>query len=118
MNLAQLGFVDAVAFERSFTAAAAKCHVTQPTLSNGIRQLEEELGGRLFERTTRSVRLTELGQHLLPYVREVLNAQKMLVSQTKTFLHPMQRLIRAGTSPLMNSCSASCSAVWPSACRD
>lgn len=103
VNLAQLSFVDAVASEHSFTAAAAKCHVTQPTLSNGIRQLEEELGGRLFERTTRSVRLTELGQHLLPYVREVLNAQKMLLSQTKTFLHPTQHLIRVGTSPLMNS---------------
>lgn len=103
MNLAQLSFVDAVASERSFTAAAEKCHVTQPTLSGGIRQLEEELGGRLFERTTRSVRITELGQHLLPYVREVLNAQRMLLSQSKTFLHPTQRLIRVGTSPLINS---------------
>jgi DNA-binding transcriptional LysR family regulator len=103
VNLAQLSFVDAVASERSFTAAADKCHVTQPTLSGGIRQLEEELGGRLFERTTRSVRITEFGQQLLPYVREVLNAQRMLVSQSKTFLHPAQRLIRVGTSPLINS---------------
>lgn len=103
MNLAQLSFVDAVASERSFTAAAEKCHVTQPTLSGGIRQLEEELGGRLFERTTRSVRITEFGQQLLPYVREVLNAQRMLLSQSKTCLHPAQRLIRVGTSPLINS---------------
>jgi LysR family hydrogen peroxide-inducible transcriptional activator len=103
VNLAQLSFVDAVASEGSFTLAAAQCHVTQPTLSNGIRQLEEELGGRLFERTTRSVRLTDLGQQLLPYVREVLNAQKMLLSQTQALLHPAQQLIRVGTSPLISS---------------
>jgi DNA-binding transcriptional LysR family regulator len=103
MNLAQLRFVDAVASERSFTAAASRCHVTQPTLSSGIRQLEEELGGRLFDRTTRSVRLTELGEHLVPYVREVLNAQQMLLSETNNFLHPARRLIRIGTSPLINT---------------
>jgi DNA-binding transcriptional LysR family regulator len=103
MNIAQLSFVDAVASECSFTAAASICHVTQPTLSNGIRQFEEELGGRLFDRTTRTVRLTELGQHLLPYVREVLNAQKMLVAETARFLYPTQHLIRIGTSPLINT---------------
>jgi len=103
MNLAQLTFVDAVASGRSFTGAANRCHVTQPTLSNGIRQLEEELGGRLFDRTTRTVRLTELGEHLLPYVREVLNAQQMLLSETNRFLHPARRLIRVGTSPLINT---------------
>ncbi len=103
MNLAQLAFVDAVASERSFTAAAEKCHVTQPTLSNGIRKLEDELGGRLFDRTTRSVRLTDLGQHLLPYIREVLNAQRMLLGETSRFLRPARRLIRVGTSPLMNT---------------
>src|SRR5262245_19577519 len=103
MNLAQLSFVDAVASEGSFTAAADKCHVTQPTLSGGIRQLEEELGVRLFERTTRRVRITALGQHLLPYVREVLNAQRMLLSAKKTFMHTAQRVIRVGTSSLVNS---------------
>src|SRR4051812_21638790 len=56
-------------------------------VSNGIRQLEEELGARLFDRTTRTVRLTELGEHLLPYVREVLNAQQMLLSETNRVLH-------------------------------
>lgn len=103
MNIAQLHFVDAVASEYSFTAAASKCNVTQPTLSTGISRLEEELGGRLFERTTRNVQLTPLGQHLLPYLREVLNSEKMFLSQAASFLHPSKHLIRIGTSPLINS---------------
>src|SRR5215831_19378387 len=73
MNLSQLEFAAAVGEKKSFTAAARACHVTQPTLSNGIAQLEEELGGRLFVRTTRSVALTPLGNHLVPYIKEVLN---------------------------------------------
>src|SRR5262249_59704980 len=49
------------------------------------------------------VELTPFGVHLLPYVDEVLNAQASLVRQTKAFLHPAQRLIRIGISPLLNT---------------
>lgn len=64
MNLSQLRFAQAVAELQSFSRAAEHCHVTQPSLSNGIAQLENELGGKLFERTTRSVHLTPFGKHL------------------------------------------------------
>ena len=87
----------------TFTAAAAECCVTQPTLSNGIAQLEGELGGRLFVRTTRKVALTPLGLHLLPYVNEVLKARASLIHQTQVFLSPGKRLIRIGTSPLVSA---------------
>lgn len=103
MNLNQLRFVSALASNGSFTAAASECCVTQPTLSNSIGQLEDELGGRLFVRTTRKVGLTPLGEHLLPYITEVLNAQTTLVAQTKAFLHPAHQLIRIGTSPLVDA---------------
>jgi DNA-binding transcriptional LysR family regulator len=103
MNLSQLRFASAVASMGSFTAAAAQCCVTQPTLSNGIAQLETELGGRLFLRTTRKVALTPFGKHVLPYINEVLSAQTSLVQQTKAFLTPDKRLIRIGTSPLVSS---------------
>lgn len=103
MNLSQLRFASAVASTGSFTAAAAQCCVTQPTLSNGIAQLEIELGGRLFLRTTRKVELTPFGTHLLPYINEVLNAQASLVQQTEAFLTPDKRLIRIGTSPLISA---------------
>jgi DNA-binding transcriptional LysR family regulator len=103
MNLSQLRFASAVASTGSFTAAAAQCCVTQPTLSNGIAQLEKEFGERLFVRTTRKVALTAFGVHLLPYVNEVLSAQASLVQQSQVFLSPGKRLIRIGTSPLIST---------------
>ena len=103
MNLSQLRFASAVASTGSFTAAAAECCVTQPTLSNGIAQLENELGERLFQRTTRKVTLTPFGTHVMPYVNEVLSAQASLVQQTRAFLTPDKRLIRIGTSPLVSA---------------
>ena len=68
MNLGPLRFAKAAAEERSFSKAAEKCNVTQPTLSNGIALLEEEVGGRLFARTTRRVDLTPFGAQLLPLI--------------------------------------------------
>src|SRR5258706_9278016 len=103
MNLSQLRFASTVASTGSFTAAAAECCVTQPTLSNGIAQLENELGERLFVRTTRKVALTPFGVHVLPYINEVLSAQASLVHQTQAFLSPGKRLIRIGTSPLVSA---------------
>lgn len=103
MNLSQLRFASAVASTGSFTSAAAQCCVTQPTLSNGIAQLEEELGARLFVRTTRKVAPTPFGNHVLPYIAQVLGAQAVLVHQTQVFLRPDKRLIRIGTSPLVSA---------------
>jgi DNA-binding transcriptional LysR family regulator len=103
MNLTQLRFASAVASLGSFTAAAAQCCVTQPTLSNGIAQLENELGDRIFQRTTRKVGLTPFGAHVMPYVNEVLGAQASLMQQTRAFLTPDKRLIRIGTSPLVSA---------------
>ena len=103
MNLGQLEFAVALADRKSFTGAAAQCHVTQPTLSNGIAQLEDELGGRLFVRTTRIVSLTLLGTHLVPYIREVLAAQAALLSEAQSFINPKKQMIRIGMSPLVNT---------------
>ena len=103
MNLSQLRFADAVARAGSFTKAAAECRVTQPTLSNGIAQLEYELGDRLFVRTTRSVAPTPFGSVVLPYIAQVLGAQASLLQQASKFLNPEQRLLRIGTSPLISA---------------
>ncbi|BFU93523.1 MAG: transcriptional regulator [Nitrospira sp.] len=103
MNLSQLRFATSLASTGSFTLAAAECCVTQPTLSNGIAQLEDELGAQLFVRTTRKVGLTPFGVYALPYMTEVLKAHTVLASQAKAFLHPDQQLIRIGTSPLVDA---------------
>jgi len=68
----QLEYVVAIAETGTFTAAAERCHVAQSALSHQICSLERHLRARLFERSSRSVRLTEAGQSLLPVARRVL----------------------------------------------
>ena len=65
----------AVAELGSFSRAAAKVNVTQPTLSVGIAKLEEQVGARLFERTTRRVSLTPAGSRFLPRARRIAARQ-------------------------------------------
>lgn len=65
MELRQLTYVLAVADTGSFTAAARRCHISQSALSTQIAQLEGELGVRLFDRTTRRVEPTEIGEQFM-----------------------------------------------------
>ena len=62
-------YFQAVAEHLSFTKAAAALHVSQPALSQLVKQLEEELGAQLFDRTGRTTRLTDAGEAYLQYVR-------------------------------------------------
>src|ERR1700681_4190238 len=72
MELHQLRYFCAVAETGSFSRAAEQSHVAQPSLSQQILKLEDELGARLFDRLGRSVRLTDVGQAFLPRARAVL----------------------------------------------
>jgi DNA-binding transcriptional LysR family regulator len=77
MTLRQLQYALAVAEESSFTRAAARLHVSQPSLSQQIRALEGELGGDLFERRSGSVSPTPAGQALLAEARvAVISAER------------------------------------------
>jgi LysR family transcriptional regulator, hydrogen peroxide-inducible genes activator len=72
MELQQLRYFCAIADTGSFTRAARQTHVSQPSLSQQIRKLEDELGARLIDRLGRTVQLTELGRSFLPRARAVL----------------------------------------------
>jgi len=72
MELHQLRYFVAVAESGGFSKAARRCYVAQPSLSQQIIKLEQELGQRLFERLGRHVALTEAGRALLPRARLVL----------------------------------------------
>lgn len=72
MTLTELRYVVAVARERHFGRAAAACFVTQPTLSVGVRKLEEELGIQLFERAHGEVVVTPAGGAVVEQARRVL----------------------------------------------
>lgn len=102
MNLNQLRFARAVAESGSFSKAAEACFVTQPSLSNAIVQLEDELGGRLFSRTTRSVSISPFGRHMLPLIEAVLEAQQELKRSAEAYHNPKHELIRVGLSPLID----------------
>ncbi|MEV6565967.1 LysR family transcriptional regulator [Streptomyces kronopolitis] len=72
MELQQMRYVVAVAETGGFTRAAERCRVVQSALSHQIARLEKDLGARLFERTSRSVRLTAAGEAFLPVARQAL----------------------------------------------
>lgn len=74
MELRQLATFVAVAEEGSFTRAADRLHVVQSAVSAGVRNLEKELGVRLFDRSTHRVKLTDAGRALLPEARVTLTA--------------------------------------------
>src|SRR5690348_4096967 len=71
-DLAGLSLFAVVAEKRSFTAAAAALRVTPSAISQGITALEQRLGVRLLQRTTRSVGLTEAGARFLARLRPAL----------------------------------------------
>lgn len=83
MEIRQLTCFVAVAEERHFGRAAERLHMAQPALSLLIRQLEENLGARLLDRTTRRVDLTPAGQELLDRGRRVLHDLELLEADVR-----------------------------------
>ncbi|MFD5385385.1 LysR family transcriptional regulator [Streptomyces sp. NPDC127074] len=81
MELQQMRYVVAVAETNSFTRAAERCLVVQSALSHQVARLERELGARLFERTSRRVRLTPAGEAFLPAARQCLDAAERAAAE-------------------------------------
>ncbi|MDF2179784.1 LysR family transcriptional regulator [Aliiglaciecola sp. CAU 1673] len=73
VTLKQLQAFVQLASSRSFAEAAERLHLSQPALSIAIKKFEEEVGGALLSRTTRSVELTQEGRNFLPLARRLLN---------------------------------------------
>lgn len=89
MTITQLEYVIAVAEHQNFTMAAEKCNVTQPTLSMQIQKLEDELGVKIFERTKKSVLLTEVGVEIVNQAKNVLGESERIydiIDQQKGFI--------------------------------
>ena len=73
MDIGQLQYLVALAREKHFTRAAKACHVTQPTLSGRIRQLEQELGVPIVERGQRFIGFTPDGERVLKWAHAILD---------------------------------------------
>ena len=102
-SLEALRYADAVAGTRSFSAAARAHGVTQPTLSNGIARLEEQLGGRLFDRSTRGAVPTAFGGRLLPLIQRSVASLDALSAEARRLMAQANATIRVGVSPVIDS---------------
>lgn len=101
-TLRQLQYVIAVAEERSFRRAAERCHVSQPSLSAQLAQVEEMLGVRLFERNKKPVIATAAGEEIVARARRVLLDADDLVRTAKRFGDPLAGTLRLGVIPTIS----------------
>jgi LysR family transcriptional regulator, transcriptional activator of nhaA len=92
LNYHHLLYFWAVAKEGSLRRASEALHVSQPSISSQLRQLEESLGAPLFTRTTRSLVLTDIGQTVLEYAEEIFSLGRELLTAVRQ--EPGQRPIR------------------------
>jgi DNA-binding transcriptional LysR family regulator len=103
-SMRQLRAFIAVAQHASFTKAAEQFHITQAGLSAMVRELEEQLDSRLFERTTRAVRLTPAGEHLLPIAQRAVRELGDAAADLAKLGRPGSDRVRIGVTPLI-ACS-------------
>jgi DNA-binding transcriptional LysR family regulator len=103
LNLRQLQTFVTVARLGGFTRAARLLHLSQPALTKQVRQLEETLGVRLFDRNTRTVELTRIGRELAPVVTQLLQEIEAIVVNTKELAAQSRGVIRIASLPSISS---------------
>src|SRR5580704_7283397 len=96
MELRHLRYFVAVAEELSFRRAAERLHLAQPPLSSQIKDLEIELGARLFDRSTRSVKLTSVGRVFLEEARAVIKASEQAAQTVRRAEQGLVGTLRIG----------------------
>ena len=83
LNYHHLLYFWTVAKEGSISRAAASLHLSQPTISGQLRQLEKSVGSKLYERHGRSLRLTEVGQIVFEYSDEIFSTGRELMERLR-----------------------------------
>src|SRR5438128_12564886 len=102
LSLRQLQYAVAVADTLSFRAAAERCHVSQPSLSAQLAQLEDALGVRIFERDRRRVLVTPAGSEMLARARRVLLEAVDLIAASSRLRDPLCGTLRIGVIPTVS----------------
>lgn len=101
MNLRDLRYLIAVADKRHFGRAAEVCHVSQPTLSGQIKKLEDYLGVTIFERTSRSVAVTPIGEEILRHARLAVEQADLISAVAQAHRDPLAGPLRLGVIPTL-----------------
>jgi DNA-binding transcriptional LysR family regulator len=101
MEIRQLRAFVAIAEAGTFTAGARRVHITQAAISMQIRQLENELGARLFVRAPRRVVLTEAGEHLLHRARHILREHDAAQDEIAELAGAERGRLRIGSASAM-----------------
>lgn len=101
VSLTELRYAVAAADHLHFGKAARACHVTQPTLSAQIQKLERTLGVQIFERTSKSVRLTSVGRILVDEARNVLASTQRLAELASSERAPLSGPLALGVIPTL-----------------
>jgi LysR family hydrogen peroxide-inducible transcriptional activator len=99
MEFHQLRYVCAIADTGSFSRAAERCQIAQPSLSQQVLKLEKDLGAKLFDRLGRSVRLTEAGRAFLPYARSILSQRETARSSVADKCADVRGCVAVGAIP-------------------
>ncbi|HEX2651052.1 MAG TPA: LysR substrate-binding domain-containing protein [Burkholderiales bacterium] len=96
MTLTELRYIVAVAETRHFGRAAERCFVSQPSLSASVKNLEEELGVKIFERGKRGVFLTESGEQVVAQARRALEEAERVKAVARQGRDPLKGVLRLG----------------------
>ena len=98
MNIKQAQYIQTIANEGSITAAAKKLYISQPSLSQMVRQVEKELGVTLFDRTSQPLRLTYAGEKYLECAHAMIVANDRLENQLQDIRQENSGHLRLGIS--------------------
>jgi LysR family hydrogen peroxide-inducible transcriptional activator len=101
MNLRDLQYLVAVADYRHFGKAAEQCNTSQPTLSMQLKKLEETLGVQLFERTSKKVMITPIGETIAAKARQILQDSRDILELAKAAQDPYAGEFRLGAFPTL-----------------
>ncbi len=109
IGFGQLRAFVAVAAAKNFTRAAEVLGLSQPALTTRIRQFEEALGIKVFDRSARGVELTSAGREILPHFSRLLNEFELAITDAKNYATGKQGAIRVACLP---SCAATLLPEW------
>lgn len=101
MDIRQLTYFIEVARHGSFTKAARHLHITQPTLSKMVRQLEEELGVALFDRSSKQIELTDAGETILRSSQQIVKSLDNMTAELDDVVQLKKGTLRLGIPPMI-----------------